>query len=122
MAEHPTLDEMKAKGLPRLTTDDLFTGNPTDEEKAALSEYLQTFALPVKRDGVGGIMQGNTGCICCGKALGGFLGTFQWGIINGEGTCSSCGWPHRAHHRPKQGPVEFFELILPYHPDDVKQR
>jgi len=30
------------------------------------------------------------GCPVCDHALGGFLGSFRWGLIHGEGECSAC--------------------------------
>lgn len=88
----------------------------------ALNEYFSIFAKPVKRYQPGG-MFGNLNCFKCGEALGGALGTFQWGIRSGEGNCSHCGWPCRAHHRPKNDGDAIFNrclvMILQYHPDNV---
>ena len=113
MSEHPTLKQMQAKNLPRMTMADAFTNSSTDPVPAegvkALDEYLRVFTMPVEGK-----------CICCNLPLGGLLlGTFQWGIAHGEGICGRCGWPARAYHRPKEGPVEFFSVILPYHPDEL---
>ena len=38
-------------------------------------------------------------CVLCGKILGGFFGTFRWGIANGYGECSECGFPYVYYHR-----------------------
>ena len=121
MSDHPTIKDLQAKGLPRMKWEDIFGGDPTDEEQAQLNEYLKIFALPTERVEAESMVQSKHACIRCGKALGGLMGTFRWGIANGEGACSECGWPARAHHRPKEGPLEFFEFILPYHPDEVKE-
>lgn len=66
------------------------------------------------------------GCICCGLRQGGNpveyalgLAHFKWGIIHGEGNCDNCGYPARGIHY-NVGPFERLELILQYHPDDVK--
>ena len=40
-------------------------------------------------------------CVDCGYRLGGLLGSFQWGIINGQGHCSNCGFPYQLYHRFK---------------------
>lgn len=113
MSDYPTLAEMKAKNLPRMMMTDVFTNSSTDpvpaEDVKALDEYLRVFAMPSEGK-----------CICCERELGGLLlGTFQWGIAHGEGICGECSWPARASHHPKAGPVEFFQLILPYHPDEL---
>jgi hypothetical protein len=59
-------------------------------------------------------------CVCCEERLTGVLGSFAWGIVNGEGACAACGWPARAYHR-KVGGIEFFGLILQYHPDTLSE-
>ena len=90
---------------------------------AATNEYLATFARPMKTDG-DGFLLGRLECLHCGATLDGAMGSFQWGLASGEGQCSRCGWPARAHHCPRDangetiftGPVEF---ILQYHPDHV---
>lgn len=106
-----TLVELRAKKLPRLAAKDIFSGDALEDEKdrQALDGYLDRFAMPEKGR-----------CIACGKELGGFFGSFQWGIAHGHGSCS-CGWPVVAYHFPKKGPLERFELLLPVHPDDVER-
>ena len=88
----------------------------------AIDEYLSIFSKPVKRDD-GNFLMGRIECLKCGKALDGPMGSFQWGIANGEGNCSGCGWPCRAHHSPKDSDGEIFDkalvLILQYHPSRV---
>ncbi len=42
------------------------------------------------------------------------LGSFFWGIANGEGFCSQCRYPVRVCHKTKKGWT--FERILAYHP------
>ena len=89
------------------------TGEDASEVTAPLDGYLYLFAAPT--DGK---------CLKCDAQLTGILGSFMWGLVNGEGTCSSCGWPARAYHRPEETDgSEIFdrplELILQYHPDCV---
>jgi hypothetical protein len=115
----PTLDELKARALPRLTPEDLFTSESlaahTDHDRATLREYFARF---VKSHG---------DCIRCGRPhgggiLGAFLGRgFTWGLVNGEGFCGSCRYPGRAYHRDV-GPITFLNLILQYHPDGLEER
>ena len=38
-------------------------------------------------------------CVDCGENLGGFFGTFTWGFVNGQGSCSRCGFPYLYLHR-----------------------
>ncbi len=57
-------------------------------------------------------------CPKCGSTLPGLLGSFTWGLVNGEGKCSCCGWPVRVCHR--DGSFGFLNRILPYHPDAVE--
>ena len=38
-------------------------------------------------------------CVECGMTLGGLLGTFGWGIVNGQGSCGQCGFPYQYLHR-----------------------
>lgn len=37
-------------------------------------------------------------CVNCGRMLGGFFGSFVWGIANGHGECSNCGFPYAYYH------------------------
>ena len=117
------LPELKAANLPHATWRDLATltqdGEPTPKTQfdlAAMDAYLAAFLPP-----------GN--CICCGaqqgstrdsEMLDALLGRakFRWGLANGEGACSGCGWPARAYHRDF-GPVGFMSVILQYHPDGL---
>jgi len=83
------------------------------EVLAAIDEYLESFAQPTQ----------DMKCLKCGTAQTGLLasclGGFEWGIVNGEGRCSACGWPGRAIHRiPDVGELD---MLLQYHPDCVDQ-
>lgn len=105
MTEHATFDKV-------FTIQD---GEVTDDEKAALNEYLEHFAAT---DGQ---------CVKCDRKLVGgiadhLLGqsTFRWGLQHGHGNCSSCGWPVVVYHFPKGTILERFEAALCVHPDYVK--
>ncbi len=69
---------------------------------AEINQYLQSFTI-------------GPNCPGCGEQLGGLFGTFQWGIRAGEGSCSYCRYPARAHHATKS--LSDLNTILPYHPD-----
>lgn len=92
------------------------TGEDAQPLIDTLNEYLSEFAKP-SEDGK---------CLNCERKLGGMFGTFQWGIANGEGNCSECGWPARALHRPKDSEGMIFDqalqVILQYHPDSVMKK
>ncbi|MFH1569121.1 MAG: hypothetical protein ABIL09_14095, partial [Gemmatimonadota bacterium] len=103
-----TLEELRAASVPHCTFDAIIKvrdGEIADADKRAIDEYLYRFADPA-----GGK------CVSCGEVLGGVLGTFEFGIIHGEGRCGECGWPARAVHRDV-GIIACFEAILQYHPD-----
>jgi hypothetical protein len=113
------LDEIKARNLPAVTAEHIVKITPKDPDDPQmvadcenainkLDAYLSAFALvPDHR------------CPGCNASLGGIFGTFRWGIANGEGECSQCGYPCRGLHRPKDGMIKFFEALLPYHPDGL---
>jgi hypothetical protein len=122
------LPEMQAAGLPRLDWRKLFTvkEEPPAEDAAALDTYFSQFLPPefIPATVAGG--ESPLKCACCGGRLSGFLsglvgGSFTWGLANGEGYCSACGYPGRAYHR-NAGPVEFLSFILQYHPDEISLR
>ena len=48
-------------------------------------------------------------CVFCGKVLGGFFGTFRWGIVNGQGECSECGFPYQYYHRHEVEGAIFYQ-------------
>lgn len=83
-----------------------------DSVNAALDSYFAQFVAP--ENGI---------CVNCHRVLDGLLGSFQWGLVNGEGSCGQCGYPARALHDPKDEQGSIFErrlqLILQYHPDDL---
>ncbi len=115
MTEHCTIEDLGMS----------ITGSDAPPMVAALNEYFHAFAKPV-RCPPSIIFPGRsplTLCIQCEKPLGGACGSFQWGLVHGEGQCS-CGWPGRAYHRPTDADGEIFdrafEFILQYHPEFVK--
>lgn len=87
-----------------------------EENQEIIDSYTEKFAQPMK----------GQKCLKCGESLRGLFGTFQWGLCSGEGTCSSCGWPARAHHNIKTKDGEeltgFFECLFQYHPDFVEEK
>ncbi len=99
------------------------TGSDAPLLIAAINKYLSVFAKPVRRNGGAEFVVGSHECLKCGKPLSGLLGTFQWGLVNGEGSCSECGWPARAYHEPADDEGKIFdrilEIVLQYHPDNV---
>jgi hypothetical protein len=64
-----------------------------------LGEYLNAFLAPVFDD-----EKTHVKCPCCGSRVYGggildaLLGTFEWGIVHGDGFCSRCKWPIRMYH------------------------
>jgi len=78
------------------------------KEIEKINKYLSNFAKPNK----------DLKCFKCSEKLGGFFGTFQYGIVHGEGYCSNCEWPARAIHYDV-GIIKQFTFILQYHPDKV---
>jgi hypothetical protein len=148
-------DELRARGLEPLTFDQLFSiklpADATDEDRQKFREgwaegdlpkinaYLSGYVLGLVRGDGGAEVEDPGGCPCCLATLGGFLtGSFQWGIVYGQGSCSACGWPVTAYHRlwlddrggdrgqllteHRDSPGEpdlTFNLLLPAHPDAV---
>lgn len=102
---------------------------------AALDAYFEAFAAPdmgTGEDGKPTILA--VPCPGCGENLtpglvGSLMGKpqFVWGIAHGEGRCSGCGWPARAHHfvKPVDGGEDLltlYNVVLAYHPDFVERR
>lgn len=114
------LNELQGKGLP-VATCELIGLHANDADGEALlvtaNEYLGYFVAPADTKG-----EKDIDCPGCGHALGGIFGAFQWGICNGEGECSNCGYPARAIHRigePSESgeyPITLERFILAYHP------
>ena len=115
------LQRLKEANLPRMEWRDVLIlkegeSLPESDEKA-LSEYFRHFVK--MEDGK---------CVCCGAKQGAkdimeaFVGAhFTWGIVHGEGFCSRCKWPARAYHF-NVGPIERFEMIMQFHPDELSVR
>ena len=109
------LSEVQALPIPRCGPEDL-AGLPED--------YLALFVAPRLRRAGDGVT-----CIGCGGDLWvpgivGFLcgATFTWGLANGEGHCSGCGYPTRMYHRPPELEGKTGTFPLQYHPDDLERR
>jgi len=106
------LAELQALPIPRCSAENL-RGLP--------DPYLSVFAPPrLTRDHEG------VTCLGCGADLyrpgvaGWIIGaTFDWGLANGEGHCSRCGYPTRMYHRLPDGSASF---PLQYHPDELERR
>lgn len=93
-----------------------------------VTNYLNEFAAPIynnEEDRFTGTMV----CLKCGSYLNGVFGSFTWGIVHGDFTCSKCGWPGRAYHyiedEEDDDDEDIFnmplQIILQYHPDFVSQ-
>jgi len=103
----------------------VITGTAAPAMIATINSYLAVFAKPIVREGDLSIMFGRFECLQCGRPLGGACGSFQWGIANGEGTCSHCGYPCRAYHYPKDEDGNIFtqplQFMLQYHPERIAE-
>ena len=113
------LSELKALPIPRCRPEDQ---GARFLALARLPEYyLAAFVAPRLSESELAL-----NCLGCGEDLyragiAGFLlgaATFTWGLANGEGYCSGCGYPTRMYHRLPEGTATF---PLQYHPDDLVQ-
>ena len=122
------LETMKAANLPRLDWRTMVSGGAdqlSEEDTAALDGYFQQF---IQLDFSG---HAERECPCCRAKFGkdgivGFLmagaegyATLEWGIANGEASCSKCHYPFRVYHRDV-GPIKFLNIGLPYHPEELR--
>ena len=92
------IDEAKAKAI--------------EQVKEKVQEYLN------------GFVELENKCPCCDADLGGWFGHFRYSIFHGEGNCGRCGYPCRANHYvevPYMTEKVVFEMVLPYHPDDLSE-
>jgi len=100
-------------------TDTEANRSKTQEYIGELDKYLRTFAATPDNTCPGcashlGIRDATD---LLSAALGlSTSGTFEYGIVFGEGNCSKCGWPARANH--KTDLCEWVN-IYPYHPDSL---
>ncbi len=110
-----TIRELRGEKMPHATCESiglaLTPKDDTDEARQShadalilLNRYFDIFAT-------------GKDCPACGSEIGGLLGTFRWGIVNGEGECSHCGYPVRALHN--NDIFTGMTLCLPYHPDII---
>lgn len=131
-----SLAELQAADLPHMTAerlgvkakDGVELDQPTIEFLEDVDKYLSVFAVPneLTQDNGDGFVFSRERCIACGNALGGMLGSFQWGLAHGEGNCS-CGYPARAIHyiKDRHGKDCFtrpLQMILQYHPSQLEKR
>ncbi len=107
-----SLKKLKEDGLPVATAESIGlviedkTGENNEELQltiTAAAEYFDTFTSPTGK------------CPMCDSDYGGIFGTFTWGMAHGEGHCSNCKYPFRAHHDIKNV-GRLTNLLLPYHP------
>ena len=108
--KRPSVADLQARKLPHCCARDI--ASPTSEKgegiMVALDAYLVKFLAPSKT------------CIRCASTLGGVLGSFDWGLAHGLGSCTTCGWPIRVyHHIPFEGDNLKLTMMLMYHPDEV---
>ena len=116
MREPFDLPELQALPLPRATPEN-FTFNGVPPKEGAT--YVGAF-LPPR------VVKGSITCVGCGGNLyepgvfGAIISTFEWGLANGEGHCSRCGYPTRMYHRFEGRGTATFPLQ--YHPDELEER
>lgn len=121
------LQVMKAAHLPRMNWRTMVSAGADQlsaEDAAALDSYFQQFIQLDFTENTERV------CPCCQSKFGSngivsFLmagaeghATLEWGIANGEATCSKCRYPYRVYHRDV-GPIKFLNVGLPYHPDEL---
>lgn len=101
-----------------------YTDETTQWVKDACEKYFSQFDAPRYGENDGGILMSKVRC-SCGRPLGGFIGSFTWGLAFGEGSCSNCKRPGRAYHRlcDEQGGVfaDFGPVILLYRVELLEQ-
>ena len=108
-----TLEEMQAANLPHATCENIGVSiTPKDDSDGSLADEVVAEA-----DAYFAEFTPGPDCPKCGATLVGWLGSFTWGIANGEGHCSKCHYPARALHR--KSPFSYLSVILPYHPDSL---
>jgi hypothetical protein len=107
------LNELRSLPLPR--------AEASDGALPVEKEYAQRW-LPPRLDESGGVH-----CVGCGSLLTGglsglLLGTFDWGIVHGEGYCRECHYPVRMYHYLPDALGEERRINYPLqpHPDDLK--
>lgn len=103
MNEKPRKSEHEACRIDHLFTID---DDPDPGDIEALAEYLDVFEKPIRTDGK---------LVCaCGAWLSGFLGSFVWGLVHGEGTCGRCDRYIRFFHRlPRANGEQWGTFNLP---------
>ena len=109
------LSELKAKNLSHMTIErfaelnikfksDII--NATEEERKAISEYLQPYCRP----------DGDNKCIFTDK-----FPTLNWGLHHGTAIDSNTGLSWECYHYLSiNGERQKYEVILQYHPDNYQ--
>lgn len=121
-----SLEVLQKEDLPRATCDTVgieLSGRDEGIGRRVFDKYFRIFVCPkstaVEDQGI----LGSQRCISCDSRLDGLIGTFEWGLAHGEGTCVECGWPARGVHQIKDEDGEDFAVlrnsILQYHPTEV---
>ncbi len=91
----------------------------TEADRGALAEYLGGYHEPTF---IGSEDTRITiTCVGCDKNLHHgdpvfnmlFGSTFEWGIANGEGACSHCGWQYRMYHSVKLSRETPYHFTVP---------
>lgn len=116
------LRELKAQRLPRVDWHEVFTIDKSFSAKhgEVLNAYFMRF---VKYPGAGMVCPGCERQIPESpvlRAIAESIGKtrLEWGLKNGEAFCVVCTYPFRVLHRDV-GPVEFLQMPLAYHPDEL---
>ena len=118
--DRESLADLKSEHLARAQGSDFLKLESDEPQAHSLLEKADEYFKDFVKGSPGGP------CICCGKNQGaanlidGLIGNacFTWGLAHGEGYCSNCGYPARAHHDvPEIGRIT--NLILQYHPDGL---
>lgn len=127
-ANHPTLEELRAKGLPRPKPTDLFkfTGSG-DEERAAFDSAMAAAQPYLDEFTTGGRCPQCTTAEEAERPANALadvvLGRgWTWGIQYGEMHCRRCGYPARGEHDIDlgEGRKLRFSAVMPYHPDALE--
>jgi hypothetical protein len=124
------LQAMQSANLPRLDWRTLITGDVdklAEDDVTALDFYFQQFIQTDFTE------NSERKCPCCQSSFGkdGLVGwlmagaeghaTLEWGLVNGEAVCSRCNYPFRIYHRDV-GPIQFLNIGLPYHPNELQAK
>lgn len=101
-----------------MTPEELFDikGDCPSDIREAVEKYLEPFIAPTPCEGEPSMITGSLLCDC-GAPLDGYVGSFKYGIVHGEGFCQRCKRPIRANHYIKDDDgkdLVSFSLLLLY--------